>query len=549
MKKFAIILLILLFTSYMPVAAFTTNEIEWAPAVEGTLYRGNTLTNGAYMVKALQFPSPVQGYKNGNGEIIPDTPVDPMVYLELYKDGNFLKEVLLSMQSGADIDPDYEVRISGTGFLPGTSKEWVQEYYNPWATVAISLRGKPKLEVTVSTEKTSYTSGSDQIITAKVEVKNNGDAIAKNIDVILNTGELKLRGGTADQLHQVYMELKKGESKSFEVVLLVPDLLDQKSYPLTVDTKGFDVKNMEYTSTVNASIIVTIKQDYFSVGKSISKSRIYLNDIIMARLTIGNSGTRDMNDIVLMDSINPNFELKSDTQLFWNIPVLHPGEWKDIEYSIKPIETSLTGFVIPAASAGFTVNGKQYNISSNAPTVLVNGPKIIINKTADKKNANISEDVTVTVSIKNIGNIPTRIEAKDFLPESVSLVSGSTSLESTFLELNTPVGFSYIIRMNTWEDIELPAAVARYTGVEYRGMTRSSVESERPYITLINLTGNSSTPILTPNVPEVQSEATPPTPTTTSQIAPPESTPITPGFSILFGIIVLISTAIFIRNN
>ena len=125
---------------------------------------------------------------------------------------------------------------------------------------------------------------------------------------------------------------------------------------------------------------------------------------------------------------------------------------------------------------------------------MVNGPLIVINKTVDKKIANISEDVTVTVSLKNIGNIPTRIEARDFLPESVSLVSGSTSLESTFLELNTPVGFSYVIRLNTWDDIELPAAVANYTGVEYRGITRSSIKSERPYISLIDPTKNSSTP-------------------------------------------------------
>ncbi len=548
MKTFMAILLILLFTSSIPAAAFLPNEIEWAPAVEGTLYRGNTLTNGPYMIKAVQFPAPVQGYKNGNGEIVPDTPVDPMVYVELYKDGKFLKEVLFALESDADIDSDYEVRLSGMGFLPGNSREWVQEYYNPWAKVAISLRGKPELDVTVSTDKTTYTSSSDQIITAKVNVKNNGNAVAKNVEVTLNIDELKLRGGTTDQLHQVYMELKKGESKSFEVVLLVPDLLDQKSYNLTVDSKSFDVKNLEYKSAGKASIIVTIKQDYFSVGKSISKNRIYLNDIIMVRLTIGNSGTREMNNIVLMDSINPNFELKSDTPLFWDIPVIRPGEWKDIEYSIKPLETSLTGFVIPAALAGFTVNGRQYNISSDTTTVLVNGPKIIINKTTDKKIANISEDVTVNVSIKNIGNIPTRIEAKDFLPDGVSLVSGSISLESTFLELNTPVGFSYIIRLNTWDDIELPAAVARYTGVEYRGMTRSSVESERPLITLFNLTRNSSIPNLTPNVPEVQSGATS-TPSNTSQIAPSESTPITPGFSIVFGIIVVISAAVFMRKN
>ena len=65
-----------------PGGGFHTNEIEWAPAVEGTLYKGNTLTNEPYMVKAVQFPSPVSGYKNFKGEIIPETSVSPMVYLK-----------------------------------------------------------------------------------------------------------------------------------------------------------------------------------------------------------------------------------------------------------------------------------------------------------------------------------------------------------------------------------------------------------------------------------------------------------------------------------
>ncbi|KPQ41588.1 MAG: hypothetical protein MPEBLZ_03861, partial [Candidatus Methanoperedens nitroreducens] len=138
----------------------------------------------------------------------------------------------------------------------------------------------------------------------------------------------------------------------------------------------------------------------------------------MVRLNVANNGAMDMTDIILTDSINPNFELKSDTSLTWNIPVIKPGEWKDIGYSIKPLETSINGFTFPVVNAQFKVNNKQYNISSNASIVIVNGPKIIINKTIDKQFINISDDVTVTVSIQNIGNIATRMEVKDFLPEN-----------------------------------------------------------------------------------------------------------------------------------
>ena len=549
MKKFVVLLIILWFASSFPAAAFITDEIEWAPAVEGTLYKGNNLTNGPYMVKAVQFPSPVRGFKNFKGDIIPETSVDPMVYLEVYKDGTFLKEALLTMQSGPELDPDYEFRISATDFLPGNSREWVMEYYKPWAKVAVSLRGKPELNVTVTTEKASYTSSSDQIITAKVNIKNNGDAIAKNVDVFLNPDKLVLRGGGTGQLHQSYLELKKDESKSYEVIFLVPDVVDQTTYNLSADTKSIDVKNLEYKSSGSVSITVSPKQNYYSVSKAFSKSRIYLNDMLMVRLNVANNGAMDMTDIILTDSINPNFELKSDTPLTWNIPVIKPGEWKDIGYSIKPLETSINGFTFPVVNAQFKVNNKQYNISSNASTVIVNGPKIIINKTIDKQFINISDDVTVTVSIQNIGNIATRMEVKDFLPENVSLVSGSTSLDSTFLELNTPIGFSYIIRVNTRENIELPAAIANYTGIEYRGMTRSSVKSGRPVITVIDPTMNRSInpaiPTLTPNV-QMKSGETTLTQATSSPIASePTPTPITPGFDIMFGIMALAFAAVF----
>ena len=123
----------------------------------------------------------------------------------------------------------------------------------------------------------------------------------------MNIDELKLRGGTTDQLHQTYMELKKGESKSFEVVLIVPDLLDQKSYDLTVDTKSFDVKNLEYKSAGKASIIVAIKQDYFTVSKTIQDPHIsqgYHNgQVNQSEIVV----LYDMNDIVLMDEHQSKF--------------------------------------------------------------------------------------------------------------------------------------------------------------------------------------------------------------------------------------------------
>lgn len=543
-KYHAILILILWSAINSAAASFSPNDIEWASPVSGTLYKGGTLTAGEYTVRAVQFASPVQGHKDINGKIVPETPVEPSVLLEIYKNSVLIKEIIMGMQSEAYIDPDYEVKVSASEFMSRNATEWVFEFYKPWATISIQTRGQPELEVTVTTDKTEYTSYSGQVITAKVEIKNSGEAKAKNIDVNLNIGELKLRGGGIAQLHQYYYQVEKGMSQNFEVILDVPELIDRKSYILSADAKGYDVKNIEYNSTTSTPATVSPKQNFITISKAV-RDRMYLQNTATVTITVSNGGMYDVYNLHVTDSMNENFELKSDASFQWDIPVLKPGQEWGTTYSIKPLEANLNGFTIPAASAQFAVNNKQYSLSSNAPAVVVNGPKIILNKTVDKPVVNISEDVTVTLSLNNRGNIATRAEVTDSLPDGVSLVSGPTSIPPIFLELNAPNGTSYIIRMNREGTVELPAAVANYTGVEYRGTTRSVLSSQRPVISVIDPSkitpGPTETQALTGTAAPITQETTEATsPTDTPE---PTPTPITPGFDIVLGVIMLIFTA------
>src|SRR5574340_1297738 len=130
-------IVITLWLAGLASAVFNPGDIEWASAVTGTLNKGGTLTDGEYMVKAVQFPSPVQGIKDVNGNWIPETDVDPMVYLEVYKNGSLIKELIMTRQSEAYIDPDYEVKISATDFMSKNAKEWIFQFYNPWVTASM----------------------------------------------------------------------------------------------------------------------------------------------------------------------------------------------------------------------------------------------------------------------------------------------------------------------------------------------------------------------------------------------------------------------------
>jgi uncharacterized repeat protein (TIGR01451 family) len=275
---------------------------------------------------------------------------------------------------------------------------------------------------------------------------------------------------------------------------------------------------------------------------------------------VSNGGDFDLYNVRLKDSLNENFELKSNSSLYWEIPVIKSGQdWVTI-YSLKPLETNLNGFTIPAANAQFTINNKEYNASSDSPSVIVNGPKIILNKTVDKQTVNISEDITITISVSNVGNIGTKTQVIDYLPDNVSLVSGQTSIDSIFLEVNKPQGFSYIIRPKMVGKIELPAARANYTSIEYRGTVRSALSSQRPVVTVIdpdeiNISINSNTTGMTSNLKPANGQIPVTLPDTTPsmeassentpQITP---TPITPFIDTAVTILVMIFAAFFRRK-
>lgn len=463
---------------------FSENDIEWNSATSGTLYRGDTLTNGEYSIKAVQFSQPVPGVKNIQGNIVPSTSVSPAIYLDIYKNEQLIGEIIMDMASKPYISPDYEVKISVTGFLQRNSRQWVYEYYNPWATVSIQTRAVPNLNVEILTDKSDYASYDDKMITAKVVIAN-GDAFVKNVSVELNIDGLKLQVGNSGDLHQNYYKIDANSVESFGVKLNVPELAEETSYNLTADATGYDAKNIEYIANSSTTITVTPKE-YLTISKGL-RDRIYLGDNESVKIIVSNGWVYDINNITVTDDMSENFALSDNgSKLEWHIPVLKPGQEWDITYTARPLKANLEGFSIPSAVARFTINNRDYKTSSDNTNVIVNGPIIILTKTVDKDYAKLGEDVEVTVSINDVGDIPTRVEVKDSLPDDITMVSGQTSLGSTFLELNSPQEFSYVIRKSSEGETILPVAVAHFTDIAYRDTKWSEIESNRPVINFSN---------------------------------------------------------------
>lgn len=543
--RIAVITLLIFLSAVQANASFSPNDVEWGDGVSATLYKDGTLTNGEYMIKAVDFPAAVPGYKNFKGDIVPGTNVDPLVNIEIYKNGNLIKNEILTLGNDYSVDPDYEVKVTVTSFMEKNAKEWVLEFYKPWATVSIQTRAKPKLEVTVTTDKTAFTTGGNKDVLAKITVTNNGKARAKNVELQLNIGELKLRGGSESQTHQIYATIEKGKSQSFEVPLVVPDSFSKNSFGLSAQVIGYDIKGLEYRATSGStSLSISPQQDYVTISKSL-KDRIYLQDTVSVKISVMNTGTYKVSNVHVTDYLNEDFELRSTTPLQWDISELEPGKEWVTTYNIRPLETNINGFSVSPATAQFTINGNEKSISSQTNTIIVNGPKLVLSKTIDKSTVNTGEDVTVIVSVSNAGNIGTRIEAKDSLPDGANFIGGSISLDQTFMEPNAIKNFSYKFRMDQEGSAILPRAIANYTGVEYKGLTRSVIKSEALTLYVMgsgkistqdNLEETSANPIT----------ANRETQTTESQET--KSTPATPGFEIAFTIIVLM-IIVFTRHR
>lgn len=550
---YVLIIFLFLFTGISSAADFNKNEIEWDSGTSGTVYRGESFTSDQYTVKAVQFFGPVPGIKTLQGNIVPDPDVvvDPSVNLEIYKNGVFINETILKVSSGPYIDPDYEYRVSVIEFPKRSSNEWVYEYYKPWAKVGIEKRAKPELEVKIITDKSPYISYYDSMIHARVKIINKGGAFIKNIEANLNIGELNLTSYDTRLLHKSYLRIDRKAQESYDVSLHVPELTEDRTYVLSADARGYDVKGLEYTASNSSNVAVTVRTEhYFRLSKS-ARDRIYLGDNDTVRIVASNGGVYDIYNITIQDSIIEDFDLEPNTTLEWNIPLLKPGQNWETNYKIIPLRTNINGFKIPEAAAKITVNNRPYKVTSEEPGIIVNGPIIILNKTVDKEYAYINEDVIVTVSINNIGNIPTRVEVKDIIPEGVRLVSGETSLGVTFLELNEPIGFSYIIRSDAEREVQLLPARANFTDIVLRGEKRSEMLSNMPNITFLDTSKPKPTPSnrgsgeQSNNSTENASQNAGASSMASNAVKP---TPITPGFGIIMAFIMLLFAAILKRR-
>jgi len=463
----AVMIALILFGFGLP-QAFDTSSLQWARGVSGKLLIGETLSYKEYSVEVMAFPAQVESQKY---KAEPEEPVDAFVGLNISKKGSFIGVAVLRLEESY-ITPDGELKVTAKELPNKNSKEWLYESYAPWAVVELDPRGTPSLGVSIQTDKDAYASSEDTDIIATVKLENTGSADAINVYMAIESLLPVMRG--TPKYH--YDKIKPGDVITETITYKAPILSEHKIFSISGNVSGYDVKDISYSASFLKSISMAAE---IPVILSIQKStvnKMYLKDYTIISLSVKNNGRYDAENVNITDSLPDGFKLLSNQMLRWIVDIPAGGEWAE-HYLIRPQEANKEGVVMPVATAEFTFNNEFYSIRSNAPKIIVYGPKIVLRKQADVSVFNPGDTLTVTVNAENTGSTVTRVSIIDKLPDKTTLVSGSTMFEG-FLDPTKNVNFNYTLRIDSSESIILPAATAQYYELGSKGRKISTKSRE-----------------------------------------------------------------------
>ena len=471
-------MIILLCTSI--ASAYDEDDLEWACGNSKKLHLGETISNGNFTVEAYNFPRSEQNETRFAG-------------IRLYENGIHVSDQTLV--EGEDYIHEDEIRITVLEFSVPSS-DWTTDLPEElWAEIKMEPIGVPRFDVEFVTDRDEYFAYS-AYIEADLTIQNRGDAEAYDVDVNVDMDGLEVIGG---KTHYHCSDLEKGrrvdgktDTTAFDPITLrfgLPSVIEDRIFNLTVNIECYDIRGVKYSHSESYPVKVS---GMFRISKSINDN-VYMDEIATVTVSLRNDGTRPINSIVVSDTMPPEFELTENSSLLWDMD-LGAGESRSFTYRLKPMQPSEGGYVIPAAVAKWSWDGRTHTAHSNSPGIAVYGPKIELSKRVDPETIEEGGIVTVTIEVKNTGNVLASIDMADPIPEGAVLIDGASGGKAV-LAAGESHTFGYSMRMNRAGSVELPPAVAHFADThDYDG----TVVSENVSI-MVNPVVHSTRTIDTPD--------------------------------------------------
>lgn len=481
------LILTLIFLCMPRAYALRDEDIVWS---DGNTYvldpEDNLVTEKEYTIKVVELPSPVRGISIG-GKTRPEKNVTRFATFELYKDiinnPNPIERFTLGV-GDYRISPDKELKITVDNMPAENSQNWVYEYYNPSVSIKLQKRSLPKLDISIKLRDTneSLIDPGDTFKT-EVRIKNIGKDAALDVNYNIDIGSLKLVESNQSLKDTMY-RLDKDQVKTIALTLKVPISVEEKIYTIKVNTTGHDIKDVEYNWNFSRNITSRHVIRSIMVNKS-TKNTIYMKENVTVLLDIVNTGPIDMYGIELQDFIPYSSNLsfvKGDIykggfkdkgiELLSNKSVLNSGESWVITYILTPREPGV--YLLPKFRMNFSIQGRDFSLTSNEKGFRVFGPKLVLNKSIVNKGNDVIE---IRVKAKNIGNgFATRVHIEDKLPENATLLNGKTDY-TTSLEADKEKIMSYTVKISAFKGVNLtiwPPASVTYWLDDYKFTTSSN---------------------------------------------------------------------------
>jgi len=455
-KTLLLAVLIVFILSCLSTAALAADEVEWVEKLnDKKLYWGDSVTVGDYVVKAEDFHD------------------EGTVFVTISKDGEELKSGPLI--AGLELEYDDEIKVYAQKVDPNyeiikrDGKEFKTDNWNPYAQLDILLRGKPGFDIDVDTDQDSYDpkSTSDSRIDVTINVKNDEDAKAENVVLTIDTAGLEVISG---KTKHTYTKILKGEAvEPITLTLKTPAPWEDTDYKIIAKTDFEDFKGEEYEDEGSKTIKIKRKWDLI-VSKSATKER-HMGEPVYVSITVRNGGLCDINDIELTDTLVSGMRLEEDMELGTTLS-LEAGEVAADVFKYTLIPERPGDFTFPKAVATFTLpNGASKKVESdNSDKTKIYGPNIILTKSLSTQQLEEGDELTVTVTVKNSGNVDSSVTVTDTVPPEAKFISGETSYKGVLQSGGGAKTIKYILQMHNEGEIQLPQCKATFLDLEsYKG--------------------------------------------------------------------------------
>ena len=479
----------------IPVTIASAEEIQWESGGKTVLYQGENYSLEEYAVEVVDFDK-----ENG------------MVLLHLKKNDAFLSKAVLNATFDEYIYED-EIKINIYNTTDDASSHAPTKWENPRIHIELSIKEKPSIYLSVTTGCTKYRP-TDPDIRVTCKIVNNGAAI-DNMNMHIDPEGLRIIDGRSTK----QVDLPVNSSSTVTTRLKVPSLLRKQTFDIPVSLSWVDVNGVA-RSLSRSTLITVLPICNLKVTKTAGDSTMEL--YVPVRIQVENTGIVNLS-IELSDHLPQDFELVDDKDLNWYLD-LKPQEKKSYSYFLKAQKPG--EFPTDPAIARWSMQGENFSVQSNTPSIIIDGACIIINKTVDSVDVGIGDNVTVTVSAINTGNAPATVYMTDYIPAGTLLLDGNTTLRTT-LEKNQLCSTTYVITMGSAGNIILPSPVIEIVNDAYSRVQISEMVS-------INVSSSQATEAVPE--PTVQHQA----------VESTESRP--PIFEAAFTIVVILLLCVLIRR-